>query len=143
MADENKIVRERQKLIRRQMDERGISVKAVQLDGGWESSSTVLSYFPADQDAEPAVMSVAALYRLLSKQALPADLLSLLLPGDFAIVRVPEGIDHDVVCEAFQDYLAEKAKAHRPESECGPAIGPKEHDKLTKLAVVAGTAVAA
>jgi hypothetical protein len=62
MADENIIVRDRQKLIRREMDRRGIAIKAVQLDGGWEAPSTVLSWFPADENKEPQTMSVAGLY---------------------------------------------------------------------------------
>lgn len=130
LPEYDNIVRERQKLIRREMDRRGIAIKAVQYDGGWETPSTVLSYFPADENKQPATMSVAALYRLLSTKALPAELLSLLLPGDFAIVRMPEGINHDELAAAMADYLAAKNAAHHPESECGPAIGPGEQAHL-------------
>lgn len=130
MADATNIVRDRQKLVRREMNRRGISIKAVQLDGGWDSSSTVLSYFPEDTHAQPAVMSVAALYRLLDTGALPADLLSLMLPPGFQIVRAPEAIDHDDVEDMFRDYLAAKGKAHHPDSEAGREIGPGEQDKL-------------
>jgi len=137
MIDENAIVRERQKLIRRQMNARGILLKQVQLDGGWETPSTVASYFPEDPNKEPATMSVAALYRLLVKKALPVELLSLLLPEGFLVVRVPEGIDHDAAAEAMEDYLATKNRAHHPESEAGREIGPGEDSALTaKLAVV-------
>ena len=128
MHDENTIVRERQRAIRREMDRRGISIKAVQYDGGWDTPSTVLSYFPADK--EPQTMSVAALYRLISRKALPADLLSVLLPDDFAIVRVPEGIDHDEIAALFHDYLTAKERAHHPESEAGREIGPNEDNVL-------------
>jgi hypothetical protein len=135
MHDENKIVREAQRAIRREMDRRGIRIKAVQFDGGWDTSSTVLSYFPGDESKEPAIMSVAALYRLLKRRALPADLLNLLLPDGFAIVQIPEGVDHDEFAEHCQEYLIEKAKAHRPDSECGPAIGPNEKSRLDSKVV--------
>lgn len=136
MTDETDIVRERQRLIRREMDRRGISIKAVQLDGGWETSSTVLSYFPADRDKEPAVMSVAAYHRLLSRGALPADLLSLLLPDGFAVVRVPEGIDHDEIAAGFQDYLAAKGRAHHPDSPAGRDIADCERSELDRKVVM-------
>lgn len=131
MADETKIVRERQKAIRRAMDKRGIAIKAVQLDGGWETPSTVLSYFPSKDDADPAVMSVAALYRLIDTEALPLDLLSLLLPSDCQIIRTGEEIDHDELCSIMSDYIAEKNRAHHPDSEAGRDIGPGEHASLT------------
>lgn len=133
MPDANKIVRDRQLAIRREMDRRGIAIKAVQFDGGWDSPSTVLSYFPADAAKEPAIMSVASLYRLFD--ALPLDLLSMLLPDGFQIVRVPEEIDHEELCEHMHEWLREKAAAHRLDSECGPAIGPNEHKRLTAKAV--------
>jgi hypothetical protein len=121
------------------MDRRGISIKAVQLDGGWETASTVLSYFPAAPDAVPATMSVASLYRLLSTRALPADLLSLLLPEGHAIVRVPEGIDYDEISSACRDFIDAKEKAHHPDSEAGREIGPGESNVLRlKVARVAG-----
>lgn len=130
VSDENKIVRDRQRLIRREMDRRGISIKAVQLDGGWETPSTVLSYFPADEHKEPATMSVAALYRMLVRKALPAELLSLLLPEGYALVRVPEGIDHDEVADEFADFLKTKNDFHHPESEAGRDLGPTERAAL-------------
>lgn len=128
MHDENTIVRERQKAIRREMDRRGISIKAVQYDGGWETPSTVLSYFPADKD--PQTMSVAALYRLISRKALPIDLLSVMLPDGFRIVRVPEEVDHDEISEVVQNYLQTKERAHHPESEDGREIGRGEDADL-------------
>lgn len=142
MRDENAIVRERQLLIRREMDRRGISIKAVQYDGGWENSSTVLSYFPCPEGAkEPQTMSVASLYRLLVRKALPADLLSLLLPDGFVIVRAPEAINHDEIAEAMHDFLQAKERAHHPESEEGREIGPGEDNVLRgKFVNVAGKA---
>jgi len=135
LRDADKIVRERQKAIRREIDRRGIAMKAVQLDGGWDNSSTVLSYFPADGAKEPAVMSVAALFRLFD--ALPLDLLSLLMPDGHAIVRVPEGIDHDQIADAMGDYLSAKHHAHHPESPAGRDIADCEREALNaKLALV-------
>jgi hypothetical protein len=130
MRDASDIVRDRQKLIRREIDRRGISIKAIQLDGGWSDSSTVLSYFPASDEAQPAVMSVASLYRLMEGHALPLDLLSVLLPDGFTIVRVPENVDHDEISELVQDYLREKERAHHPDSPAGRDIAQCEDDKL-------------
>lgn len=140
MRDENMIVRERQLLIRREMDRRDISIKAVQLDGGWKDPSTVSSYFPNPEGKkEPATMSVAALYRLIATKALPVDLLSLLLPAGHLIVRVPEELDHDEIAQAMADYLAEKQRAHHPESEAGREISPNEDAKLRqRFAAVTG-----
>ena len=135
MIDYDKIVRDRQALVRRQMDERRITIKQVQCDGGWESPSTVLSYFPADRDRQPATMSVASLFRLLETEALPPELLSLLLPAGFQINRVHEGLDHDEVETACRDFLAAKGKAHHPESEAGREIGPTEAQELARRAV--------
>lgn len=131
MHDENMIVRDRQRLIRRQMDARGILVKQVQLDGGWETPSTVQSYFPADPSKEPATMSVASLYRLIEKKALPVDLLSLLLPPGHLIVRAPEGVDYDEISAFCRDFVDTKERAHHPESECGRDLGPGEKAELS------------
>jgi len=49
---------------------------------------------------------------------------------DRIIVRVPVGTDHDEFARAVVEYLAEKQRAHHPESECGAAIGPKEQELL-------------
>lgn len=130
MRDCTTIVRERQKLVRRQMNERHIAIKQVQFDGGWDSPSTVMSYFPEDKDAQPAVMSLSALYRILDGKALPLDLLSLLLPDGYQIVRAPESVDHDALCEMAAHYVAEKNRAHHPDSEAGREIGPGENDSL-------------
>ncbi|MGA1806721.1 hypothetical protein VHN57_08430 [Sphingobium sp. WW5] len=130
MADYDKIVRDRQATIRRQMDVRRISIKQVQYDGQWESPSTVLSYFPADEGKQPATMSVASLFRLLETGALPADLLSMLLPAGFQIVRAPEDIDHDEMERVARDYLAAKGAAHHPDSPGGREISACEDDAL-------------
>lgn len=131
MRDENSIVRERQQLIRREMDRRSITIKQVQLDGEWKDPSTVLSYFPNPEGKrEPATMSVAALYRLISTKALPIDLLSLLLPPGHLIVQAPEAIDHDEIAGVLHDYLQTKERAHHPESPAGREIAPCEDNVL-------------
>lgn len=134
MPSETEIVRDRQLAIRREMDRRGILLKTVSLDSGL-SYSTVQSYFPNDRDAVPSVMSVASLYALVG--AVPDDLLSLLLPAGRVIVQVPENVDHDEFAGHCQQYLMEKSRAHHPESEMGPAIGPVEDERLrARLTVV-------
>ena len=139
MHDETIIVRRRQRLIRSMMDERGILLAEVQHRGGWKDNSTVQSWFPPDDDTQAAVMSVAGLFRLISKEALPLDLLSLLLPVGFALVRVPENVDHDELAEAMMAWLAEKERAHHPASPAGRDIADCEDEKLrSKLVVVTG-----
>lgn len=136
MHDESNIVRQRQLTIRRQLDARGMSLKAIAFDSGL-SYSTLLSYFPADSLAHPAAMSVAALNKLAG--VIPADLLSLLLPDGWQIVRAPEDIDHDEVADAMGDYLAAKHHAHHPESPAGRDLADCEKENLnTKFTAVAG-----
>jgi transcriptional regulator with XRE-family HTH domain len=132
MRDETDIVRDRQLAIRRELDRRGILLKTIALDAGM-SYSTIQSYFPGERNAVPATMSVAALYALVG--AIPDDLLSLLLPAGRAIVQVPDGIDHDALCESMQEYLTEKAKAHRPDSPAGRDIADCEREVLDSKVV--------
>jgi hypothetical protein len=147
MADENTIlsseaelVRQLQGTIRRQLDQRGIALKAISFDSGI-GYSTLLTYFPAANSLVPAsAIPMTAVRRLVG--VIPADLLSLLLPDGWQIVRAPEAIDHDALSEHLVDYLAAKQAAHHPESEAGPAIGPNERQALDGK-VVQITAVAA
>jgi hypothetical protein len=125
MVDATTIVRERQLAIRREMDRRGISLKAVSLDSGIPYA-TVVSYFPGERDRQPAAIGGPALYCLALSGALPLDLLSLVMPDGFQIVRLPEEIDHDEFEALCRDYADTKAKAHRPDSEAGREIGPNE-----------------
>lgn len=142
MADANMIVRERQLVIRREMDRRGISLKAVSLDSGIPYP-TIVSYFPGEKDRQPATLSGAAIFALAQSGALPLDLLSLVLPDGFQIIRAPEDLDHDALCELAADYVAEKHRAHHPESEAGRDIGPGEHRALTRRVVqLVGSAAA-
>lgn len=127
MRDETDIVRERQLAIRRELDRRGILLKTVALDAGM-SYSTVQSYFPGERNATPATMSVAALYALVG--AIPADLLSLLLPAGHVIVQVPENVDYDDISAWCRDFIDTKDKAHHPDSEAGRDLGPTERNQL-------------
>jgi hypothetical protein len=131
MHDGNNIVRimkDRQCAMRREMDRRGIALKAVSFDSNIPYS-TLLSYFPdAKANREPALMPVSAQYSLCG--ALPQDILSLLLPEGHVIVKAPVELDHDEVAECLHDYLHEKEKAHHPLSEQGREIGPTEDNVL-------------
>jgi len=137
MPEYDTIVRERQKAVRREIDRRHIAIKAIQYDAGWKEPSTVLSYFPADGEKQPAVMSLAALFRFIETKAIPLELLSMLLPEGYLVIQAPEGVDHDEASRAMVDYLATKEAAHHPASEAGREIGPGENTALNaKLAVV-------
>jgi hypothetical protein len=133
MADAVRIIRDRQLAIRREMDRRGLALKQVEFDAGIPYA-TLLSYFPAEGSREPAVMPVSALYKLAD--ALPNDLLSLLLPIGRVIVTVPEDVDLDGIAAEFSEFLHDKNAAHHPDSECGRDIGPNEHAALTAKVVM-------
>jgi hypothetical protein len=139
MHDESKIVGiilDRQRAMRREMDRRGIAMKVVSQDSGI-SYSTLLTYFPADSLKKPVQIPGSAIFALTGH--LPPDILSLLLPTGHVIVRAPEEINHDQIADAMVSYLAEKQRAHHPQSECGPAIGPNEGAALdTKFTLIAG-----
>lgn len=142
MLTNNEILKQRQCAMRREMDRRGIALKAVSFDSGIPYS-TLLSYFPQEGGREPAIMSVEAQYALADKDALPSDILSLLLPAGKMIVTVPENVDHDEADRACREYADAKAAAHHPESEAGREIGPNE-DKLLrgKLTLIQGSVAA-
>lgn len=126
MHPSNEIVRTRQLVVRRELDRRGISLKAIAFDSGLPYP-TLLTYFPAGDHA--ATISGCAMFSLCG--VLPADLLSLLLPDGFQVVRVDEGIDHDTLAELASDYLTMKNAAHHPASEAGRDIGPSEDAALS------------
>ena len=135
MRDNNEIVRQRQSAIRRELDRRGIALKAVSFDSGL-SYSTLLSYLPQEGGDKPAMMPMSAVYALAESKAIPDDLLSLLLPAGCLIVRAPEEIDHDEIEGACRDYLATKGKAHHPDSPAGRELAECEKAELTKRAAV-------
>lgn len=137
MHNETMIVHGRQLAIRRELDRRGIPLKVVAFDSGIQYG-TLLTYFPADADKKPHTISGAAIYMLCG--ALPADLISLLLPEGFQIVRAPECIDHDTLCDIAQDYVATKQAAHRQDSPGGTAIVDSERSTLDGKAVALAVA---
>lgn len=138
MSDGSTIMRDRQLVIRRELDRRNISLKALSFDAG-VPYSTLLSYFPGERDKTPATISGAAIFMLCG--ILPHDLLSLLLPDGFQIVRAPEDVDHDELADAMADYLAAKQHAHHPDSPAGREIAPSEDRELcVRLASVRAAA---
>lgn len=132
LSDVDMIVRQRQLAMRREIDRRGIALKAVSYDSGIPMP-TLLSYFPGGE-REPSVLPASALFKLLAGNALPHDILSLILPDGEQIVRAPEEIDHEDVENLCREHLALKGKAHHPESEAGREIGPNEAMALRQSA---------
>jgi hypothetical protein len=134
MADANTIVRDRQLVVRRQLDARQISLKAVSFDSGIPYP-TIVSYFPGEKDKVPATIGGAALFMLCAGAdgkgpALPLDLLSLILPDGFQIVRAPEELNHDEYETMCRDYLAAKGRAHQVASPGGREIADCERADL-------------
>lgn len=135
MSDDFSIVelmRQRQLHIARIAKAQGVSWKAVALDSDIPYS-TLLSYFPGEKNATPAVLPITAVYQLIG--VLPDELLSLLLPDGRHIVQAPEEIDHDKLAELAHDFLVTKEKAHHPESPAGRDIADCE-DKTLKGKVI-------
>jgi hypothetical protein len=138
--DIRQVLKGRQALMRRELDRRGISLKGVAYDSGIPYD-TLISYFPAEGgEREAAVMSAASMFALCD--AVPDDILSLLLPDGRLIVRVPEAVDHDEIAEACREYLAAKDHAHHPESPAQRDISPCE-DAALRAKVVPLRGVAA
>lgn len=131
VPDEATIVREIQLTIRRELDRRGRSLKAISYDSGIPYS-TLLSYFPGERNAVPHALPVAAVRKLTGH--IPADLLSLLLPDGWQIVRAPEEVDHDAIAEACRAYLSAKEAAHRKDSPAQRDIADCEDSHLRALA---------
>jgi hypothetical protein len=127
------IVRQRQAAIRREIDRRGIALKAVEQDSGIPYP-TLLSYFPGGE-REPSVIPMSAVYALADGRALPTDMLSLLLPAGMALVEVPEDLDFDNLADRFTDFLHEKNAAHHPASPAGTDISDCEREKLSSKVV--------
>lgn len=83
-----------QRAIRAQFDKRGLHLKLISMDSGIPYP-TLLSYFPAGEH-EPANLPLSALHALAGN--IPDDLLSLLAPDGFVMVRAE-----------FSDELEEEA----------------------------------
>lgn len=127
MSLNSEMLKVRQSQMRSAMDKRGLSLKGVSFDSGIPYS-TLLGYFPEPGGSTPSLMPISAQYALCG--VVPDDILSLLLPDDRLIVRVPASLNHDDLAEAVADYLLTKERAHHPESECGREIGPGEDETL-------------
>jgi hypothetical protein len=121
------VIRARQAAIRRELDRRQVAMKVVSQDSGIPYS-TLLTYFPADGDKQPAQIPGSAIYALAA--VMPTDLTSLLLPDGFQVVRAPEEINHDEIAEVMAEYLATKQHAHHPESPLGREISQCEDNVL-------------
>lgn len=116
-----------QRTIRDQLIARGIALKVVSATSRIPYT-TLCSYFPGNErspeEKQPVQLPAGAIYKLCG--AIPDDLLNLLLPDGFAIVRIPAGVDYDELSEGCRAFLDAKDKAHHPESEAGRDIGPNE-----------------
>lgn len=136
MCNASSIMRERQRAIRRELDRRGITLKAIAFDSGI-SYATLCSYFPGNErgyvEKQPAELPTGALYNLFGH--IPDDLLNLLMADGWAVVRVPAGVDYDDVSQACRDFIDTKDRAHHPESEAGRDIGPTEQQTLDNKVV--------
>jgi hypothetical protein len=126
MSVVNEIIRERQLAIRRELDRRQIPLKVIAYDSGIPYP-TLLTYFPGG-DRKPAELPSSAVFSLCG--ILPDDLLNLLCPAGYAVVPVPRDTDYDDINQHCMEFVAEKARAHHPESEAGIAIGPNEQAQL-------------
>lgn len=75
-----------------------------------------------------AKMPVAALHKLCG--VLPNELLSLLMPDGFAIVRTCDDADLAAMAEKCADFLSHYTAARSEKSEASTALGPTERDRL-------------
>lgn len=89
--------------------------------------NTIRSY--AGSGCATVPMPLSALLKLTD--VIPDYLLSRLtgLVGR-CLVNVPDTLDLDAVSEWCRQFIAEKDRAHHPDSECGRDIGPNEHASL-------------
>lgn len=95
---------------------------------------TQLSLSTVDKHANgDSVMNIAA-FNGYAKAGVDPELLSLLLPDGFQIVRTPEGVNHDDLAAMMHDWLAAKTAAHHPDSPGGREISDCEKTKLNTKA---------
>lgn len=128
MRDDNAIAKETLVAIRDELDARHIPHKVSASKAG-VPYSTWLSWFPvAGGTKEPQVPSIASL-RALSR-GLPADLFDMLLPDDFHAARCPKDVNYDDFAAGCMAFLAEKERAHHPDSPGGRDIVSEEHHPL-------------
>jgi hypothetical protein len=128
--DIRSIIQKNQELVFRVAKGAGLTLKAISLDSGIPYN-TLRTY--AGNNGPTAIMGIDALYELVG--VIPDELLSLLLPEGRAVVAVPDDIDHDAFEQMCRDYLAEKGRAHRPDSPAGRELSGCEEDALAVKAV--------
>lgn len=104
----------------------GLTLKMIAADADLGADS-VRNYAAGE-----TVMPMTALVALIG--VLPDELLSLLLPAGHAIVRIPEGIDHDQLETCAREFLAAKGAAHHPDSPGGREIAECERQVLDRKA---------
>lgn len=75
-------------------------------------------------------LSLWGVKKLLRVKELAPLLSRLFAPEEHVLLSLPAEFDPERAAEDFQDFLIEKSKAHHPESECGPAVGPGERKVL-------------
>lgn len=105
----------------------GLTLKVISMDSGLGYDS-LRNYASGD-----TIMPITALDALVG--VIPNQLLSILLPDGFQIVRVSEEINHDEIAEWAEHYAATKLAAHRADSECQEQIGPSEKRDLDNAVV--------
>jgi hypothetical protein len=136
MRDSSTIMRGIQRVIREQLDERGIALKVVSAGSGIPYA-TLCSYFPGNErgsaEKQPAQLPGGAIYALCG--AIPNDLLNLLFPDGWALVQVPTDADYDKVSACCRNFIDTKDQAHHPDSELGRDIGPGEQARLDEKIV--------
>ncbi len=83
-----------------------------------------------------SVMSIASL-TAYAEAGVDPELLSLLLPDGFQIVKTPAGLDHNEIAPMIHDYMQAKTDAHHPDSPNGSGISDCEEENLnTKFATI-------
>lgn len=132
MCTGSSIIRERQSVIRRELDRRLISMKAISMDSGIPYA-TLLTYFPQDRNKDAVQIPGGAIWSLVDGKAMPGDLLSMLLPDGFQIIEASEDIDHDKVAQIAHDYLQAKSAAHHPDSPGGRELSDCEKVSLGSI----------
>lgn len=128
--DIGSIIRKNQELVFRVAAGSGLTLKAISLDSGIPYS-TLRTY--AGNSGATVMMPLDALYKLVG--VIPDELLSVLLPDGRAIVQIPDDLDHDAFETMCREWLAEKGRAHRPDSPGGREISGCEDARLRGRAV--------
>lgn len=98
-------------------------LKAIAIDSGL-GYTTVQSHAGGH-----ACMSLACFNHYIEGGVSP-ELLSLLLPDGFQIIKAAEAIDHDELAAKMHDWLQTKSQAHCPNSPAGRELSECEQATL-------------